>query len=80
VEDVFTQLQQVVAQDRVMEIQEVEHLLNHVVRLDLDRVLEEELVPQQQMAGMVPELLDVEKYLTLMDQVKIMDVVVLDQE
>jgi hypothetical protein len=26
------------------------------------------------------ELLDVEKYLTLMDQVKIMDVVVLDQE
>jgi hypothetical protein len=80
VEDVFTHLQQVVAQDRVMEIQEVEHPLNHVVRLDLDRVLEEELVPQQQLAGMVLELLDVEKYLTLMDQVKIMDVVVLDQE
>jgi hypothetical protein len=70
----------VVELDRVMEIQEVEHLLNHVVRLDLDQVLEEELVPQQQMVEMALELLDVEKYLTLMDQVKIMDVVVLDQE
>jgi len=70
----------VVELDRVMEIQEVEHLLNHVVRLDLDQVLEEELVPQQQLVEMALELLDVEKYLTLMDQVKIMDVVVLDQE
>ena len=64
-----------------MEILEVEHLVITVDRLDLDQAQEAGLVRQRQPAEAEDrEKLDVEKLLTLMDQLKIMDAAVSDQE
>jgi hypothetical protein len=80
VEDVFTYLVHQVEQDLAMETLEVEHLVITVDRLDLDQVQGAGLVRQRQLAeAEAREQLDVEKLLTLMDQLKIMDAVVSDQ-
>ena len=59
----------------------VEQLLILVVLLDLDQGQAVELVQQRQLVDLVEmEQPDVEKPLILRDQLKILDVVVLDQE
>mgnify|MGYP004146514927 FL=1 len=64
-----------------METLEVEHLVITVDRLDLDQVQGAGLVRQRQLAeAEAREQLDVEKLLTLMDQLKITDAAVSDQE
>jgi hypothetical protein len=64
-----------------METLEVEQLAITVDRLDLDQVRVVELVRlRQPVEAEDPEPLDVEKLLTLMDQLKITDAAVSDQE
>jgi hypothetical protein len=81
VEDVFTCQGRLVEQGLAMEILEVEQLPILITLLDLDQGQAVELVRQRQLVELVEtEQPDVEKPLTLRDQLKILDVVVLDQE